>query len=222
MRKPSSDPSRSASPESGQCRHDDRADDRRDEEGNQEEARILALPTARRHERRFGIFSIGPGHPPMRRRSPVRNRSVAPHPASHAERRSGSPTFSRLLAELRRKSVHVHLVVLVVRPWSDGAFNHLTHGVDRFAFSDADAQFVIVSSCMDWQCNVRRKPSFECLGLGGLKARSGAAVRRPVASAFCLAGTETGTRPRRGSRAFQATHRRAPSPGPRPRTASRP
>src|ERR1039457_7017708 len=78
--------------------------------------------------------------------------------------------ISRLLTELRRKSVHVHLVVLVVRPWSDRAFNHLTHGVDRFAFPDADTESVIVGSRMDWQRNVGRKPSFECLGLGGLKA----------------------------------------------------
>ena len=76
----------------------------------------------------------------------------------------------RLLSELRRKSVHVHLVVLVVRPWSNRAFNYLTHSVDRFTFPDADAEVVIVGSRMDWQRNVRRKPSFECLGLGGLKA----------------------------------------------------
>ena len=38
--------------------------------------------------------------------------------------------ISRLLSELRRKSVHVHFVVLVVRPRSDGAFNHVTHSVD--------------------------------------------------------------------------------------------
>src|SRR2546421_3536744 len=78
--------------------------------------------------------------------------------------------LSRLLSELRRKSVHVHLVVLVVRPWSDRPFNHLAHSVDRFAFPDADAESVIVGSRMDWQRNVGRKPSFECLGLGGLKA----------------------------------------------------
>ena len=48
--------------------------------------------------------------------------------------------ISRLLCKLGRKSVHVHLVVLVVRPWSDRAFNHLTHGVDRLAFPDADAE----------------------------------------------------------------------------------
>ena len=35
-----------------------------------------------------------------------------------------------LPSELRGKSVHVHLVVLVLRPWSDRAFNHLTHSVD--------------------------------------------------------------------------------------------
>src|ERR1019366_8067251 len=68
--------------------------------------------------------------------------------------------ISRLLSELRRKSVHVHLVVLVVRPWSDRAFNHLTPGVDRFAFPDANAESVIVGSRMDWQRNVGRKPSF--------------------------------------------------------------
>jgi hypothetical protein len=64
----------------------------------------------------------------------------------------------------------VHLVILVVRPWPDRAFNHLTNGFDRFAFPDADAKCVIVGSRMDWQRNVGRKPSFERLGLGGLKA----------------------------------------------------
>jgi len=93
-----------------------------------------------------------------------------PQPAIHAERQIWVAAISWLLSELRRKSVHVHLVVLVVRPWSDRAFNHLTHGVDRFAFPDADAESVIVGSRMDWQRNVGRKPSFECLGLGGLKA----------------------------------------------------
>lgn len=93
-----------------------------------------------------------------------------PRPAIHAERLIGVAAISRLLSELRRKSVHVHLVVLVVRPWSDRAFNHLTHSVDRFAFPDADAEAVIVGSRMDWQRHVGRKPSFECLGLGGLKA----------------------------------------------------
>ena len=38
--------------------------------------------------------------------------------------------ISRSLSELRGESVHVHLVVLVLRPWSDRAFNHLTHSVD--------------------------------------------------------------------------------------------
>jgi len=84
--------------------------------------------------------------------------------------RSGLPQIRWLLFELRRKSVHVHLVVLVVRPWSDRAFNYLTHSVDRFAFPDADAEPVIIGSCMDWQCNVGGKPSFECLSLGSLKA----------------------------------------------------
>ena len=84
--------------------------------------------------------------------------------------RSGSPLSAELLSELRGKSVHVHLVVLVVRPWSDRAFNHLTHSVDRLAFSDADAETVIGGRCMDRQRNVGRKPSFERLGLGGLKA----------------------------------------------------
>jgi hypothetical protein len=88
----------------------------------------------------------------------------------HAERQIWVAAISRLLSELWRKSVHVHLVVLVVRPWSDRAFNHLTHGVDRFAFPDADAESVIVGSRMDWQRNVGRKPSFKCLGLSGLKA----------------------------------------------------
>jgi hypothetical protein len=97
-------------------------------------------------------------------------RNAAPSPPIHAETQIWVAAISRLLSELRRKSVHVHLVVLVVRPWSDGAFNHLTHGVNRFAFPDADAEAVIVGSRMDWQRNVGRKPSFECLGLGGLKA----------------------------------------------------
>jgi hypothetical protein len=78
--------------------------------------------------------------------------------------------MSRLLSELRRKSVYVHLVVLVLRPWSDSAFNHVTHRVHRFAFPDADAEAVIVGSRMDWQRNVRRKPSFHRLSLGGLEA----------------------------------------------------
>jgi hypothetical protein len=85
-------------------------------------------------------------------------------------RTAGSLTISRLLAELRGKSVHVHLVILVVCPWSDRAFNHLTHGVDGFALPNADAESVIVGSRMDRQGNVGGKPSFECLGLGGLKA----------------------------------------------------
>ena len=104
-------------------------------------------------------------------RSPTRYspRNAAPQPAIHAERQIWVAAISRLLSELRRESVHVHLVVLVVRPWSDRAFNHVTHSVDRFAFPDADAEAVIVGSRMDWQRNVGRKPSFECLGLGGLK-----------------------------------------------------
>ncbi len=90
--------------------------------------------------------------------------------ARHADRQIRVVAISRLLSELRRKSVHVHLVILVVRPWSDRAFNHLTHGFDRFAFPDADAESVIVGGRMDWQRNVGRKPSFECLGLRGLEA----------------------------------------------------
>ena len=97
-------------------------------------------------------------------------RNAAPEPAIHAERQISVAAISRSLSELRRKSVHVHLVILVVRPWSDRAFNHLTYGVNRFAFPDADAESVIVGRSMDWQRNVGRKPSFECLGLGGLKA----------------------------------------------------
>jgi len=50
------------------------------------------------------------------------------------------------------------------------ALNHLAHRVDRFAFPDADAESVIVGSRVDWHGNVGRKPTFECLGLGGLKA----------------------------------------------------
>jgi hypothetical protein len=34
-----------------------------------------------------------------------------------------------LVFELRREPVHVHLVVLVVRPWSDRALDHLTHSI---------------------------------------------------------------------------------------------
>ena len=97
-------------------------------------------------------------------------RNAGPIRAINAERQIRVAAFGWLLSELRRKSVHVHLVVLVVRPWSDRAFNHLAHGVDRFAFPDADAESVIVGSRMDWQRNVGRKPSFECLGLGGLKS----------------------------------------------------
>ena len=93
-----------------------------------------------------------------------------PWPAIHAERQIRVAAISRLLSELRRKSVDMHLVVLVFRPWSHRAFNHLTHSVDRLAFPDADAEVVIVRLRMDWQCNVGREPSFECLGLGGLKA----------------------------------------------------
>jgi len=86
--------------------------------------------------------------------------------AASADRQIWVVTISRLLSELRCKSVHVHLVVLVVRPWSDRAFNHLAHSVDRFAFPNADTESVIVGSRVDWQRNVGRKPSFECLGLG--------------------------------------------------------
>lgn len=50
--------------------------------------------------------------------SPTRRppRNAAPQPANHAERQIWVAAISRLLSELRRKSVHVHLVVLVVRP----------------------------------------------------------------------------------------------------------
>jgi hypothetical protein len=43
-------------------------------------------------------------------------------------------------------------------------------GVDRFAFPDADAEFVIIGSRTDWQRNVGREPTFESFGLGALKA----------------------------------------------------
>ena len=82
----------------------------------------------------------------------------------------GPLPLSRLLSELWRKSVYVHLVILVVGPWPHRTFNHLTHGVDRLAFPDADAEAVIVGSSMDWQRNMGWKPSLECLGLSGLKA----------------------------------------------------
>src|SRR4051812_46808607 len=75
---------------------------------------------------------------------------LVPVPVNSVLRHVGVVADQPLLCELRRKSVHLHLVVLVVRPWPDCAFNHLTHGVERFAFPDADAQFVIVGSRMDW------------------------------------------------------------------------
>jgi len=78
--------------------------------------------------------------------------------------------ISRSRSELRRETVHLHLVVLVVRPRSDGDFNHLAHRVDRFAFPDAEAESVIVRCGVDGQRDVGRKPTLECLGFGGLKA----------------------------------------------------
>ena len=90
-------------------------------------------------------------------------RNAAPQRGDPPERADLGRRDSRLLSELRRKSVHVHLVVLVVRPWSDRAFNHLTHSVDRFAFPDADTEPVIVGSRMDWQRDVGRKPSSSAL-----------------------------------------------------------
>src|ERR1019366_133671 len=105
-------------------------------------------------------LSVRSGEAPNRTPTRYPRRNAAPQPAIHAERQIWVAAISRLLSELRRKSVHVHLVVLVVRPWTDRAFNHLTHSVDRFAFPDANAESVIVGSRMDWQRNVGRKPSF--------------------------------------------------------------
>jgi hypothetical protein len=75
-----------------------------------------------------------------------------------------SPLMSRWLpSELRRKSVYVHLVILVVRPWPNRSFNDLTYGVDGFAFPDANAEAVIVGSRMDWQGNVEGSPASSAL-----------------------------------------------------------
>ena len=113
-----------------------------------------------------------------RREIRIRNADRRPGiPADGAPSRRSAPDFgfgsagiSWLPSELRSESVHAHLVVLVLCPWSDRAFDHLTHGVDGFAFPDADAESVIVGACMDWQRNVGRKPTFHRFGLGVLEA----------------------------------------------------
>ncbi len=119
-----------------------------------------------------GASDCGPGERSrtwMRRGSRCgADRGLGTHLGTRPPSRRSTPNgrlwvaaISRFLSELRCKSVHVHFVVLVVRPRSDGAFNHLTHSVDRFAFPDADAESVIVGSRVDWQRNVGRKASFE-------------------------------------------------------------
>jgi len=76
-----------------------------------------------------------------------------------SQRQIRAAAIRRLFPELQRKSVHVHLVILVVRPWPDRAFNNLTSSFHRFAFPDADAKCMIVRSRVDWQRNVGRKPA---------------------------------------------------------------
>ena len=64
--------------------------------------------------------------------------------ANHILRSRAISRRQLLARELWREPINVHLEVLVVRPWTDRAFDHLTNGVDRFAFPDADAEFMIV------------------------------------------------------------------------------
>jgi len=85
---------------------------------------------------RFGVAPTGASGIPRRPRA----RSV-PLPSGGAD--------AQLLSELRRESVDVHLEVLVLGPRSDRTFNNFAYGLDGFAFPDANAELVIVGSCMD-------------------------------------------------------------------------